>query len=112
MIKCSLENWTISENRTALLLFAQSFEELMALHSHDSHRVPALNFHYICFEISNVIQLIEEGILDKGNLSPLVEEMKRLFQQDPVARYILGDNFDALFTEKILKVAMIYLLLK
>ena len=62
MIKRDISHWTISNSngKIALLLFAQSLEELLAPYSHDSYRVPALNFHYICHEIANVIELIEQ----------------------------------------------------
>ena len=78
MIKRDISHWTISNSngKIALLLFAQSLEELLAPYSHDSYRVPALNFHYICHEIANVIELIEENVLDKGNIIPLLAEMK------------------------------------
>ena len=102
MIKRDISHWTISNSngKTALLLFAQSLEELLAPYSHDSYRVPALNFHYICHEIANVIELIEENVLDKGNIIPLLAEMKELFLHDEIAQSILGNNFNALFAKK------------
>ena len=102
MIKRDISHWTISNSngKIALLLFAQSLEELLAPYSHDSYRVPALNFHYICHEIANVIELIEENVLDKGNIIPLLAEMKELFLHDEIAQSILGNNFNALFAKK------------
>lgn len=102
MTHYSISHWTITDDdgKCGLLLFVQSLEELLAIHSHDSHKVPALNFHYICFEILNTISLIENDVLDKGNLIPLVAEMKTLFQQDWVAQKFLGSNFEAIFFNK------------
>ena len=102
MTHYSISHWTITDDdgKCGLLLFVQSLEELLSIHSHDSHKVPALNFHYICFEILNTINLIENDVLDKGNLIPLVAEMKTLFQQDWVAQKFLGSNFEAIFFSK------------
>lgn len=93
-------HWTIIDGKCGLLLFAQSLEELLATHGHDSHKVPALNFHYICIETLTVIDLIENNIIDKGNLIPLWAEMNTLFQQDWVAQKFLGKDLDAIFTKK------------
>lgn len=95
-----LSHWSTFTGKSGLLLFAQSFEELLAPHSHDSYKVSALNFHYICLELLNVINLIEDGILDKGNVIPLWAEFKALFYKDSVAHQILGTEFDALFYKK------------
>lgn len=96
-------HWTITEGKKGLLLFAQAMEELVATHSHDSYKVPVLNFHCICFEILTVIDCIEENILDRGNLLPLYSELKSLFLSDDVAQQILGTDFDALFAKKNIK---------
>lgn len=95
-----ISHWTISSGKYGMLLFAQSLEELLAPHSYDSHRVPALNFHYICYEILHVIRLIEDDALDKGNLIPLISEMQTLFLRDSIAQKILGNNFEAIFAKK------------
>ncbi len=100
MVKQDISHWSISSGRSGMLLFAQAFEELVVPHSHDSYKASALNFHYIGHEILNVIELVEDDILDKGNLIPLWAEMKKLFQKDTIARRILGNEFDALFYRK------------
>ena len=41
MTHYGISHWTITEGKCGLLLFAQSLEELLAMHSHDSHKVPA-----------------------------------------------------------------------
>lgn len=82
MTRYDISHWTITDGKTGLLLFAQSLEELLAMHSHDSHKVPALNFHYLGYEILSVIDSVEDDVLDRGNLIPLFAEMRTLFQQD------------------------------
>ena len=100
MIRYDVSHWTITDGKTGLLLFAQSLEELLAIHSHDSHKVPALNFHYLGYEILSVIDLIEDDVLDRGNLIPLLAEMRTLFQQDQIAHKYFGNDFDAIFYKK------------
>ena len=51
MTRYNISHWSVTDSKTGLLLFAQSLEELLAMHSHDSYKVPALNFHYIGYEI-------------------------------------------------------------
>lgn len=100
MIYHETSNWSINNGKHGLLLFAQSLEEMISSHSFDSYKVPALNFHYICYEILKVIDLIEEDVLDKGNLFPLIEEIKSLFNSDIIAQSILGNDFDSIFSYK------------
>ena len=100
MIYHETSNWSINNGKHGLLLFAQSLEEMISSHSFDSYKVPALNFHYICYEILKVIDLIEEDALDKGNLFPLIEEIKSLFNSDIIAQSILGNDFDSIFSYK------------
>ena len=95
-----LANWYTNESSTALLLFAQTLEELVSFSSHDSHKAPVFNFNCLCSEILKVIQLIDENILEKGNIIPLFSEMRSSFNSDPLAQSILGCNFDDLFMKK------------
>ena len=98
-----VSHWTIETGRCSLLLFAQSMEELLAPHSHDSHKVPILDYHYICYEIKHVISLVEDDVLDRGNLIPLFSEMESLFLSDTIAQEILGTDFQTLFYKKNVK---------
>lgn len=100
MTPYNVSHWTISDGKCGLLLFAQSLEELLAPHSHDSHKVSALDFHYLCVETLSVLELIEDDVLEKGNLIPLFSEMKNLFHQDLIAQEILGTDFDSIFIKK------------
>ncbi len=100
MTSYDVSHWSISDGKIGLLLFAQSLEELLSPHSHDSYKVPALNFHYICYEILNVIELIEEEVLDKGNLIPLFSEIRFLFENDQIAQKFFGRNFNDIFSKK------------
>ena len=48
----------------------------------------------------NTIKLIEEDVLDRGNLVPLFAEIRILFQQDWIAQKFLGSDFDSIFFTK------------
>lgn len=94
------ENWPNKSNMPGLLFFAQCMEEMLFHFSHDSLKVPALNFHYICYEFNMILDLIQDNILDKGNIQPLYEEMKNMYESDPIAQKLYGSKFDKLFYEK------------
>lgn len=93
-------HWDLSESSKGLLFFAQSLEEMLFHHGHDSLKVPALNFHFLCIEISNTIDKIDAEIVDKGNMRPLFEELKDSFGRDPIAKQLFGNDFDSLFFAK------------
>lgn len=100
MRQFDFQHWKISEETQGLLFFAQCMEEMLFHHGHDSLKVPALNFRHICVELSSTISKIEEGVIDKGNLKPLLEELRHSYNEDYLAKTIWGDNFNSLFYEK------------
>jgi hypothetical protein len=93
-------HWDLNESNKGLLFFAQSLEEMLFHYGHDSLKVPALNFRFLCVEISNTINKIDKGIVDKGNMRPLFEELKDSFGRDPIAKKLFGNDFDSLFFAK------------
>ncbi len=93
-------HWTTAEDKVGLLFFAQSLEEQLFHYGHDSLKVPALNFRFLCVEIQNTIKKIETGVVDKGNLKPLLEELEDCFAKDPVIAILYGPDFKALFYQK------------
>ena len=96
-------HWDLSENTKGLRFFAQVLEELLFHYGHDSLKVPALNFRFLCIEIVNTIRKIEENVIDKANINPLIEELKDSFEKDPVAKDLYGENFESLFYAKNVK---------
>ncbi len=93
-------HWESLEKNKGLLFFAQSMEEMLFHYGHDSLKVPALNFRFLCFETRSVIVKINDGILDKGNLQPLIKELLESFNNDPVAKSLYGADFNSLFFSK------------
>lgn len=93
-------HWDLSDSMHGLLFFSQALEEMLFHYGHDSLKVPALNFRFLCVEIKNTIIKIEDGIVDKGNMTPLFEELKECFENDCIAQDIFGSEFDSLFFAK------------
>lgn len=93
-------HWDLSDANKGLLFFAQSLEEMLFHFGHDSLKVPALNFRFLCIEILTTIEKIDEEIIDKGNMRPLFEELRNSYEHDPIAKCLFGDEFLSLFFSK------------
>lgn len=96
----SFENWEIDDSTKPFLFFVQSMQEMLFHYGHDSYKVPTLNFYFLCLEVLQSIQKVEDNIIDKGNLRPLLDELYEVFSNDLVAQKIYGDDFDVLFYSK------------
>lgn len=96
----TLSNWDINITKKGLLFFAETAEEMLFHHSHDSFKVPTLNFKYLCYDIVVTIQGIEEEKLDAGNLHPLVDELIISYQRDPVVKKLYGEKIENIFDQK------------
>lgn len=96
----SFENWLNDTNKTPFLFFIQSMEEMLFPYGHDSYKVPTLNFHFLCIEILSSIEKIEGGIIDKGNMRPMFDELSAMFEKDYVARKLYETDFYSLFYNK------------
>ena len=105
-------HWDLSDANKGLLFFAQSLEEMLFHFGHDSLKVPALNFRFLCIEILTTIEKIDEEIIDKGNMRPLFEELRNFYEHDPIAKYLFGDEFLSLFFLKTQKAKLIGIVLK
>lgn len=92
--------WASSPSNKGLLFFAQAMEEMLFHYGHDSLKVPALNFRFLCIEIQKTIKKINADIVDKGNMRPLLAELKDAFKKDPIAQRLFGNNFECLFFSK------------
>ena len=77
----TLSNWDANITEKGLLFFAETAEEMLFHHSHDSFKVPTLNFKFLCYDIVTTIQGIEEEKLDAGNLYPLIDELMISYQK-------------------------------
>lgn len=93
-------HWNLSESTQGLLFFAQSMEEMLFFHGHDSLKVPALNFRFLCLEIQKTLEKIDNEIVDKSNMRFLFDELQDTFNRDPIAKELYGNDFNCLFFAK------------
>lgn len=100
MKKFVLENWDENSKKKGLLFFVESMEEMLFHHSHDSFKVPTLNFKFLCLDILSTIESINEDILDKGNLIPLIDELMLFYEKDVIVQEIYGPKLKDLFSQK------------
>ena len=99
----NFSHWDLSQKNRGLLFFAQCLEEMLFHYGHDSLKVPALNFRFLCIEMVKTIEEIESDTLDRGTLKPLFEELQDSFGKDPVAIALYGNDFPSLFYTKDVK---------
>lgn len=96
-------NWTdlkVNTQYNGLRFFAQLCEELLYYFSHDSFKVPTLNFHYLCIECLAVLEKADEDVLDKGNIKPVLLELIDSYKKDPIVSSFYGNDVNALFSFK------------
>ena len=53
MKKRDVSHWIKNEHFEGLLLFAQALEEGAFYYSYESYKLPALNSHYLCYDITH-----------------------------------------------------------
>ncbi len=82
MIKHNIGHWVINEYSMRILLFAQSLVEGLFPYSYESYRLPALNSHYLCYDILRTAKDIEKKVLLDGNFVPLAEEFEQMARED------------------------------
>ncbi len=96
----SVSAWSDTLMDKGLVFFAQSIEEMLFHHSHDSFKVPTLNFKFLCYDILETINNIEDNVLDAGNLSPLIDELMTSYKRDPIIKNLFGEKIETLFEQK------------
>lgn len=100
MEKINLSNWSEPAKESGLLFFAEAMIEMLFHHSHDSLKVNTLNFKTFWYDLLSVIDVVEEGYLDKGNLEPFAEEMKIFYSNDIAAQMLYAPDISYLFRKK------------
>ena len=60
---------------------ADIFNESLFNYAFDSNKVPSLNLHFFCMDYLSTYKLIEESIMNDGNMIPLNEEFEYLLRQ-------------------------------
>ena len=77
------------KNRKNLLMFIQTLEEVLFYYSFESYKLPALNSHFLCFDIFQTKINIDQKAITEGNFIPLAEEFEDVLENDVVLKRIL-----------------------
>lgn len=83
------KKWDDLKGLEGLLFFAQRAEELLFDFTLDSYKPSALNSTSLCSEAVRLISDIDDGLIDKNNLQPVLEELSWSISVDPVAKALL-----------------------
>lgn len=92
MKKQDISHWTKSDYFTGMLLFVQTIEENTFHYSYESYKLPALNCHYLCYDIMYTARDINRKILMDGNFIPLSEEFEQMLAEDLFVKNEVSDN--------------------
>lgn len=82
MINKNVSHWRRNKYFEGLLLFAQALAEGTFYYSYESYKLPALNSHYLCYDIVHTASDIERKVLMDGNFIPLAEEFEQMLKED------------------------------
>lgn len=99
MKKRKIEHWTKNRYFRGILLFAQALEEETFNYSYESYKVPALNSHYLCYDVMRTASDINKKILMDGNFVPLSEEFEQILQEDIFIQQVISDDGTLLFLQ-------------
>lgn len=92
MKKREYSHWQKTTYFQGVLLFVQTVEETTFPYSFESYKAPALNCHYLCYDILHAAQNIEGKILMDGNFVPLAEEFEQMIKDDLFIGRVLPDR--------------------
>ncbi len=85
----TLKNWENPTELEGLVFFAQLLEELLFDYSLDTYKPSAMNSCTLCLEALSLIKDIESEIIDKSNLSHVLEELVLNLKKDEVVGKLL-----------------------
>lgn len=77
MKKREIEHWTKNEYLRGMLLFAQALEEETFNYSYESYKVPALNSHYLCYDVMQTANDINKKYLWMGILFRCLKNLSK-----------------------------------
>jgi len=84
MKKSEYNNIEKSCNRNKFIMFVQTLEEVLFYYSFESYKLPALNSHYLCYDLLRTKQNIEQKAITEGNFIPLSEEFENAIKHDMI----------------------------
>lgn len=95
----NISHWEKNEYFEKFLLFVQTFAESTFTYSFESYRLPALNCHYLCYDVVKTAKDIERKILMDGNFLPMSEEFEQLLSEDPFINNCITNNSMLIFAK-------------
>lgn len=99
MKKRDVSHWIKNEHLEGLLLFAQALEEGAFYYSYESYKLPALNSHYLCYDITHTAKDIDRKVLMDGNFIPLAEEFEQMLKEDIFIKNNVDDKGTILYAK-------------
>ena len=77
-----ISHWERNQYFFGLLLFVETIEEATSYYSFESYRRPALNCHFMCYDVQRTAMDIQKKILMDGNFVPISEEFEHIIKED------------------------------
>ena len=68
--------------RKNIIMFIQTLEEVLFYYSFESYKMPALNSHFLCWDLLKTKNNIDNKIIMEGNFIPLAEEFENVLEND------------------------------
>ena len=97
MRKNNLLSWNYKPSMNCLLFFAQRMDELLFHHTIDTYRFSALSIRGLTAEYCKVYRDVKSGILNKKNLTHIIDEFADRLNHDDIVRAILTEEYVARF---------------
>ncbi|MFH3707875.1 hypothetical protein WAH95_08565 [Acinetobacter baumannii] len=94
MLFISSNAWHTNENLSLLLFLGQKFDELFFDYTLDSYKPPALNPSFICREALSLINDIESEVIDRNNLTFVLEELDFSLRNDIIVKNLLTSEIE------------------
>ena len=91
--------WRYTSSLNCLLFFAERMDELLFHHTTDTYRYSALSIRGLAAEYCMVYRDVNFGVLNKMNLSHIIDEFADRLKNDDIAIEILSKEYEIRFTK-------------
>lgn len=72
--------------RKNMIMFILTLEEVLFYYSFESYKMPALNSHFLCWDLLQTKNNINNKLIMEGNFIPLAEEFENVLENDIVLK--------------------------
>lgn len=77
--------------RKNMIMFIQTLEEVLFYYSFESYKMPALNSHFLCWDLLQTKTNIDNKSITEGNFLPLAEEFEYTLENDIVLKAFIPE---------------------